>query len=145
MGYDQYMPTTYTIGQLTEQTAVPASTLRYYERIGLLTPSRRSRSNYRLYSEDDLSRLSFIKLAQTTGFTLDDIRLLLGLERGTTESCDEVVGVIQLRLEDVAQRMRDFRRIQKLLKSALDLCTNCDDAGQCLLIKQFAEAAPQKI
>ena len=66
-----------TIGELARTAAVPASTVRYYERTGLLRRPPRSQSNYRLYRDEDVYRVRFIKAAQATGFTLDDVAELL--------------------------------------------------------------------
>ena len=74
-----------TIGELARTMQIAASTIRYYERIGLLVPDERSGGNYRLYSEASLRRLRFIRSAQSIGFTLDDVQSLLGTrERGRT-------------------------------------------------------------
>ena len=79
-----------TIGQLARTMQIAASTIRYYERIGLLLPDERSGGNYRLYTETSLRRLRFIRAAQSVGFTLDDIQTLLGAQNGTEPSCREV-------------------------------------------------------
>ena len=70
------MGTFYTIGQLAKEANVPTSTVRYYERVGHLQPDGRSSGNYRVYSPAALKRLRFIRAAQATGFTLDDITTL---------------------------------------------------------------------
>jgi DNA-binding transcriptional MerR regulator len=64
----------YTITQLAQAANVPTTTLRYYERAGLVLPEGRSQGNYRLYSDESLRRLRFIRAAQAVGFTLDDVR-----------------------------------------------------------------------
>jgi MerR family mercuric resistance operon transcriptional regulator len=66
-----------TIGELANAAEVPISTVRYYERAGILKAHRRSASNYRLYSEEDAQRLRFIRAAQASGFTLEDMKELL--------------------------------------------------------------------
>src|SRR5215813_5732090 len=90
--------TTYTIGQLARAAGVPTSTVRYYERIGLLHPDARTAGNYRLYGEDALECLRFIRAAQRTGFTLEDITALLQLRDVTPELCQEVQVLIEARL-----------------------------------------------
>lgn len=134
MVYHVGMETTWTIGNLAKAAGLPVSTLRYYERIGLLVPGHRSKGNYRLYGAGDVERLGFIKEAQSIGFSLDDIRVLLGLERGTTAVCGEVVGMLEGRLAEVSEQMRRLRRVQKVLRSSLELCETCGEAGKCLLI-----------
>src|SRR5262249_42122032 len=88
--YPVGMKTTYTIGQLARATGVPTSTVRYYERMGLLRPSGRTSGNYRVYGEEALERVRFIRAAQATGFTREDITALLNLRDGTTAGCQAV-------------------------------------------------------
>jgi len=112
----------YTIGQLARAAGVPTSTVRYYERIGLLRPSGRTTGNYRVYGEDALERLRFIRAAQAAGFTLEDIATLLGLRDGSTAASQAVQTLIEERLSDVEKRMADARHVQSVLKASLELC-----------------------
>ena len=85
------MPTQhYTISQLARAAGVPTSTLRYYERVGLVHPTTRADNNYRVYTADTLQIVRFIRAAQTAGFTLDDIRTLLTLHSGDSAACKDV-------------------------------------------------------
>ena len=77
-----------TIGEIAKTVGVATSTLRYYERAGLLAAPARSAARYRVYDEASLQRLRFIRAAQAVGFTLDDIRLLLSLN--SDASCRDV-------------------------------------------------------
>lgn len=80
----------YTIGGLARGAGVPTSTVRYYERHGLLTSEARSRGNYRLYGPAALERLRFVRSAQAAGFTLSDITLLLRFRDGDPAPCQDV-------------------------------------------------------
>ncbi len=93
-----------TIGELAKMAGVPASTVRYYERTGLLRRPPRSASNYRLYGEEDVYRVRFIKAAQAPGFTLDDVPELL-----RPSPCRKVQRRIEERLDKVSARMRELR------------------------------------
>ena len=68
-----------TIGELARAANVPTSTIRFYERRGLLDPDARTQSNYRTYSARAAERLKFIRSAQATGFSLEDVADLLKL------------------------------------------------------------------
>jgi MerR family mercuric resistance operon transcriptional regulator len=125
----------YTISQLANAVGVPTTTLRYYERAGLLRPVRRSQGNYRLYTEQSLHRLKFIRAAQAIGFTLQDILTLLGMESGDAESCPVVQAVIQDRLADITARLKDLRHVQRVLKSALEKCQKMQRPGHCYVIE----------
>ena len=123
-----------TISQLARAAQVPTSTVRYYERIGLLPPDDRSQGNYRLYDQRSLHRLQFIRTAQAVGFTLENVQLLLGSRNGDTPSCADVQGMIEDRLAEVEGRLADLRHVQKVLRSSLQKCRRTKRAGCCHVI-----------
>jgi len=111
-----------TIGQLARDADVPVSTIRFYERRGLLKPDARTQSNYRTYSPRTAERLKFIRAAQATGFNLKDIREMLALTYSDDPPCAEVAALIERRLDDVKQRLRELKRIDRTLSVALKSC-----------------------
>ncbi len=114
--------TPYTIGELARAAGVPTSTVRFYERRGLLKPDARTQSNYRTYSARSAERLKFIRAAQATGFNLKDIREMLALTYSDDPPCAEVALLIDHRLEDVKQRLRELRRVARALTAARESC-----------------------
>ena len=68
-----------TIGQLAKATGIPQTTIRFYEREGLLLPEGRSSGNYRLYSRAAAERLTFVRTAQAAGFKLPEVKAILAL------------------------------------------------------------------
>lgn len=112
----------YTIGQLAKAVGVPTSTLRYYERSGLLRPDFRTDGNYRAYSQESLERLRFIRAAQATGFSLHDVQEMLELTYSTEPPCKEVVTLMKNRLEEIRGRMKELRRVESALDKALKTC-----------------------
>lgn len=132
----------YTIGQLAGAAGVPTTTVRYYERRGLLRPSARTGSGqYRVYSEAELERLRFIRAAQASGFVLVDIATLLALRDGETAPCKEVQNLIEARLEDVARRATDLERVERVLKSSLRMCRQHERTGRCEVIDTLSVAS----
>src|SRR5580692_5931214 len=113
-----------TIGDLAKSAGVPVSTVRFYERRGLLKPDGRTQSNYRTYSARTAERLKFIRAAQATGFSLKDIREMLALTYLDAPPCDEVAALIKHRLADVKQRLAELKRIDRALVLALKSCCN---------------------
>ena len=73
------MPTL-TIGKLAKAGEVRVDTVRYYERMGLISPFERTESGYRKYSQESIKRLRFIRKAQGLGFSLEEIKILVGIE-----------------------------------------------------------------
>ena len=133
------MKKSWAIGGLAGEAGVPTSTVRYYERAGILKPSGRSVSNYRLYSDDDLYRLRFIRAAQATGFTLGDITQLL-----RPAACGKVQALIEDRLELVAERMRELRHVQRVLKASLTECRQHQATGRCRVIDSLSTSVRAK-
>jgi MerR family mercuric resistance operon transcriptional regulator len=131
----------YTIGQLASAAGIPTSTVRYYERVGLVKPLSRSGANYRLYAEEALERLRFIRAAQATGFTLDDVTQMVGHRQTSTASCREVQRLIESRLLEVKQRMEALRRVERVLESALDACRKTEQPGYCELIDRLSHTS----
>ena len=131
----------YTIGELARRAEVPTSTVRYYERAGLLRPAGRTASNYRFYGEDAFERLRFIRTAQAAGFTLGDITSLLELRDGTAAPCREVQVLIEARLDDVAKQLEDLQHVQEDLQTSLHICRQAEAKGRCEVIENLKLAS----
>jgi MerR family mercuric resistance operon transcriptional regulator len=94
-----------------------------------------------VYGPATLNRLRFIRAAQATGFTLDDVTALLNLRDGTTAPCQEVQTLIEKRLTDTAQRLQDLQHVQKVLKSSLKVCRQAKSADHCPVIDDLSTAS----
>jgi DNA-binding transcriptional MerR regulator len=135
------MGTLYTIGELARVAGVPTSTVRYYERAGLVLPESRSEGNYRLYGDEAVTRLRFIRAAQATGFTLADVTALLDYRDAQPPCCIEVQKLIEQRLADVNKRMDDLRHVQGVLLSTLEKCRRTEPRGHCQVIDRLTAAS----
>jgi MerR family transcriptional regulator, mercuric resistance operon regulatory protein len=135
------MDSTYTIGRLAKAADVPVSTVRYYERRGLFAPKHRTSSSYRIYGEENLQRLRFIRAAQVAGFTLHDIAHLLELRSGVKDSCGEVQEIIEGRLQRVRVQLKELRRVQRVLKKSVEWCRSPGASGRCDAIAELDEQA----
>ena len=87
------------IGELAERSGVPASTIRYYEKEGLLPKAQRGANGYRDYQDGALERLDLIQLGQNLGFSLDAIRTVAGLHGDALK--DALLGKLEARLEEI--------------------------------------------
>ena len=125
------------IGGLSRRTGCNIETIRYYERIGLMPkPPRRGR--YRSYGSSDVGRLGFIRRSRELGFTLLEVRALLGLAGGGHASCAEARDVAASHLRDVRTRIADLRRMERVLADAVRACDAGSDTG-CPLIDALFE------
>ncbi|MHB1557784.1 MAG: MerR family transcriptional regulator [Isosphaeraceae bacterium] len=134
----------YTISQLAHAAEVPATTIRYYERVGLVRPENRSSGNYRLYSDESLQKLKFIRAAQAIGFTLEDVKALLATPESSAASCREVQTLIETRLSELVQRLNDLRHVQHVLKLALKNCRETERADCCHVLETLRETQSER-
>src|SRR5579864_2180750 len=121
------------IGELSRRTGCNIETIRYYERIGLMpAPPRRGR--YRSYGAEDVARLGFVRRARELGFTLSDVRALLGLAAGGEATCDEVRELAAAHLRDVRARLSDLRRMERVLADSVRAC-DAGETTECPLVE----------
>ena len=109
------------IGEVAKQTGIGIETLRFYERSGLLDRPARTEGGYRLYDEEALLTLEFIKRAQTLGFTLDEIKQIIADGRAGHSPCTEVREIVRARLQELDERMRQMRRYRNALAATLQV------------------------
>jgi DNA-binding transcriptional MerR regulator len=121
----------FTIGALSERSGFGRETIRFYERKGLLLPSGRSPSGYRLYDREAVIRLQFITHAKLLGFTLKDIRGFIGLTVEDPTSCASVLDQVELKLQQVRERMDALRGIEEQLSALRATCRRTGGAEQC--------------
>lgn len=126
-----------TIGELADAAGVPTTTVRFYERRGLIAPEGRSEANYRLYGEPSVGRLRFIVAAKDAGFALVDIRALLDFDDGVTAPCREVQHLIEERLARTRIQKERLDEIDKRLSSWLRACRRAEKEGRCEVVERL--------
>lgn len=131
----------FTIGKLASRTHVSNDTLRYYEQEGLIEPAGKSPAGYRLYDNESVRRIRFIKHAQRCGFTLSEILELLGLRVRDKACCGDV------RTRAVEKKLQIESKIcaMKAMSKALDaLIAECADesqpVGECRILAALERA-----
>jgi MerR family mercuric resistance operon transcriptional regulator len=130
----------YTIGQLARAAGVPVTTLRYYERAGLVRPTARGENTYRLYAGQTLLVVRFIRAAQAAGFTLEDVRTLLALQAGDLLLCKDVQPLIAKQLTKVSARLKELRYIQRVLHAFLAMCQAQEPDALCHVVDTLSGA-----
>lgn len=121
---------TVTISKVADRAGVSADTLRYYERRGLLAPAERGPNGYRLYDDDAIERLRFIKNAQRTGLRLDDVKELLEvLDRGACP-CGHTAALVDRRLAEVDAELTRLRAMRRQLVAVRDRNRGCTEADR---------------
>jgi len=129
------------IGELSTLAGVPTKTIRYYEEIGILPPPERAENGYRTYWPEDAGRLEFIKDAQATGLTLDEIAEILDLRERGESTCEHVVHMTRHHLAEIDTRIAALRKTRRELVALLDRArtldpAECTDSDRCQTIPQ---------
>jgi MerR family copper efflux transcriptional regulator len=125
---------TLSIGQVARRAGVGVETVRFYEREGLLEEPPRRASGYRLYSEQVVTRLHFIKRAQKLGFSLKEISELLLLRVDARTSCDEVRQRTEAKLAEVERKLVELQRMRQALLQVHSLCSGQGPTGRCPML-----------
>lgn len=122
------------IGELAKSSGVNAKLIRHYESIGLIPKATRSESGYRLYSENDIQFLRFIKRARSLGFSMKEIKKLIGLWRNKSRASREVKALALTHVQDLENKIKEMQEMAQNLRA---LARNChgDNRPDCPIIK----------
>jgi len=107
------------IGEVARVSGVGIEALRFYERSGLLGRPARTESGYRVYAPTVIQRLDFIKRAQLIGFSLEEIKRIIGDKDAGQSPCLEVREIVRQRLQELDERLKEMRRYRRELGDAL--------------------------
>jgi DNA-binding transcriptional MerR regulator len=114
---------TIQIGQAAQRAGLSIDTIRFYERRSLLPRVPRTAGRFRLYSPDDIARLTFIRQMQGLGFSLQEIRQLLDLRGPQAEHCREMRDILQIKLQQVRSKIAELKKLEHTL--VVDLGIHC--------------------
>ena len=132
-------------GALAKETGVNIETIRYYEKIGLMPDPLRTGAGYRVYDASDLKRLLFIRRCRELGFSLEELRGLLGLVDGGDYTCAEVRDLTIVHLGDVRQKIRDLRKMERTLKEMVSQCDG-ELVPECPIVDElFSGGGPHNL
>lgn len=131
----------FSIGILSERSGVNVETIRYYEKIGVMPIPARSAAGYRVYDLDHLRRLHFVRRGRELGFSLDELRGLLHLVDGHAYTCGEVHELAIRHLADIRRKIRDLRRLEKVMSEMAAQCTR-NKVPDCPIVDALFEMRP---
>ncbi len=125
-----------TIGRLARATNVNVETVRYYQRIGLISEPRKPRHGYRKYTYQTVSQIRFIKRAQQLGFSLREIADLLELGDG---HCRDVRMRAEKKRDKIDKQIRDLQALQDTLDQLISACNSGKDTHKCPIVETLLE------
>ena len=112
----------FTIGEVSRLTQVKVETIRYYEKIGIISDPPRNSSGYRIYSPLHLERLSFVRRSRELGFSQPEVRKLLTLVDEHKYTCAEIQEITAKQLAAVRTKIMDLRKLEKALAKMVSEC-----------------------
>ena len=110
------------IGELSNRTGCIVETIRFYERIGIMPDPPRSPGGQRIYNDEHEKRLTFIRRGNELGFSLKEVREMLGMVDGGDYSCDDIQAIAVAHIEEVKHKIADLRKIKKVLENMAKQC-----------------------
>jgi MerR family transcriptional regulator, copper efflux regulator len=124
------------IGQASEKTGVSAKMIRYYEEIGLIPPSTRSESGYRLYGEKDLHTLRFIRRARDLGFSMEEIGGLLALWKDRARKSSDVKRLALKHVADLRAKIAELTGMANAIEHLADCCAG-NNRPDCPILEEL--------
>jgi DNA-binding transcriptional MerR regulator len=116
------MSESWHIGRVAKETGLSVHAIRFYEREGLLRAPVRSEGRFRVFGQESVRELKFVRKAQELGFSLTEIRELLVLRRTGAQACSHVRDLLSKTLGRVNEKIEELLRLQGELKGALRRC-----------------------
>ncbi|MBG21318.1 MAG: Cu(I)-responsive transcriptional regulator [Rhizobiales bacterium] len=129
------------IGEVARSTGLPAKTIRYYEEIDLVIPSRAD-NGYRDYASEDVHRLSFIQRARSLGFSIDECRMLLSLYDDKARASSDVKSLALSKITEVDRKIEELRALRATLKTLADTCHG-NSRPDCPILEEMAGGAEE--
>ncbi|HUH88837.1 MAG TPA: Cu(I)-responsive transcriptional regulator [Pusillimonas sp.] len=128
------------IGQAAQASGVTAKMIRYYESVGLLAAAQRSSAGYRQYDQADVQTLRFIRRARDLGFSLDRIRMLIGLWKDKDRKSHDVKRLAGQYIKELDQDIAKLQSIRDQLQVLADCCQG-DDRPDCPILEELSSSA----
>ena len=132
------MSTNLTIGQAARETGCKVQTLRYYEELGLLPKPLRTAGNQRVYGDEHLRRLAFIRHARELGFSLEAVRELLSLGTKPDRSCAKADSIARGHLDEVGRKIAALTALKGELERMVQSCRQ-GRIAECRVIEVLAD------
>lgn len=125
------------IGEAATKSGLPAKTIRYYESIGLIQPSR-NENGYRDYCEQDLHKLRFLQRARSLGFSIEECRQLLSLYADRNRASSDVKALAEEHLQRIDQKISELEGLSGTLRHLVTACRG-DERPDCPILDDLSE------
>jgi MerR family copper efflux transcriptional regulator len=130
----------YNIGEVARHSGVSAKMIRYYESLGLVKEARRTAAGYRIYDDNDIHTLKFVRRARNLGFSIEEIERLLALWQNRRRSSGDVRRVAQDHIADLNRRIEELQAMRRTLERLVAHCHG-DHRPDCPILDDLAGAS----
>ena len=141
MTYDDRMNARLSIGLVARRTGATVPTIRYYEEIGLLPPASRTESGQRSFDTATVRRIAFIRRCRDFGFSIDQVRELVGLVDQPDRPCLEVRDIAVVHLQQVRRKLDELKALEASLNAFVCSCESACAGGaavDCTILEELA-------
>ena len=128
-----------TIGKIARLAGIGVETVRFYEKKGLINKPPRRGSGYRLYPEETVHQLRFIRRAKEIGFTLKEIKELLALKLDSETTCADIRRRAEMKIEDIEAKIRTLEKMSETLKKLTLACSGQGPASECPILEAIED------
>ena len=126
------------IGELSTASGTTIESIRFYEREGLIAEPGRTDGNYRVYGDDHVQRLVFIRRCRSLDMALDEIRVLLRFKDAPTANCGDVNALLDEHIGHVTGRVQELRVLERQLRELRAQCHSIESGADCGILKQLS-------
>lgn len=128
----------FSAGKAAAAAGVSRKAMRIYEAKGLVAPCERTPAGYRVYGQDEIDTLRFIRRARVLGLGLNDIAEIVAVHRHGKAVCPMVKSRLAERVQEIDETIRDLEALRASLVQSLGECTEADDPSFCPIIDSAA-------
>lgn len=126
-----------TISQFADKAGVNIQTIRYYESIALLPKPKRTESGYRLFTEEDLENIHFIKNAQDLGLSLEEVKELVDLRRSSKALGQDVKKFLNSKIEKIDEQIKELKAKKNNLEKLNKTCSGEMPTSCCPILQKL--------
>jgi DNA-binding transcriptional MerR regulator len=129
------------IGSLAERTGTNVPTIRYYEEIGLLRSADRQSGGQRIYGDDDVKGLTFIRRCREFGFSIDQVRSLVALVQDPQSSCMHARDLAEENLRAVRTKLAELKGLERSIAAFVATCDASCAGGpgpDCVILEDLS-------
>lgn len=128
-----------TVGAAAKAAGVSAKAVRLWESKGLLPPAERTEAGYRLFSDDDIAVLRFIRQAKTLGLTLPEIKNIIDLQRDGAAPCGRVTELLDAHIAEIDRTLTELRQLRRSLALARQAAREGQRRGENAVVCRIIE------